>query len=125
MAENSLTYGPLAASQTFCNRVAYILAMQAPVVQVEAVAYAQPNGDPHVPSAAKHTLRATLAAQVARNPEAYAVVFAVHLATNVNVTSGGTLTGAGGTLNTPATDAALLAAVAALWSTIAGCITNP
>lgn len=123
--ENSLTFGPLTQSQTFRSRVTYIIAQEAPVVQIEAVAYTQPGGDNHPVTAACHTLRANLAASAARNPDSYAPIFAAHLVTNINVTGGGALTGSGTTLDTPATDAALLAAVHSLWSTVAGCITNP
>lgn len=125
--ENSLTFGPLAQSPTFRSRVIYIIVQQAPVVQVEAVAYTPPVGDTHTSTAACHTKRAALGASVAANPDTFAPVFASHLTTNVNVTGGGALTGtlAAGTLDTPATDGALLAAVAAIWSTIAGCVNNP
>ncbi len=123
--ENSNIYMPLVQSATFTNRVQYILAMQAPVVQVEAVAYTQPTGDTHPVSAACHTRRVNLATLVVVGPSSYAPVFSVFLASNINVTSGGTLTGSGATLDTPATDAALLAAVAAIWSSVAGCVTNP
>lgn len=115
MPENSLTYGPLAQSPQFRLRVSYALVEEAPVVLSEAN------------SVAGHTVRANLAAAVARDPNSYAPVFATHLSAHINVTSAGALTGtlAAGTLDTPATDAALLSAVAALWSTVAGYIVNP
>jgi hypothetical protein len=113
MAENSNIYMPLVQSNTFTARVQYILAMEAPTILAEAS------------GVSGHPLRAALAARIAVGPASYAPVFAVFLATNINVTSGGTLTGSGATLDTPATDAALLAAVASLWSTVAGVITNP
>jgi len=118
-ADTSQTYGPLTQSPVFRLRVQFITAQQAPVVLTEAATGSY--------TAACHTLRANLAAALARNPQAYVDVFAAHLVTNVNVTGGGSLTGtlAAGTLDTPATDAALLAAVASQWSTVAGCITNP
>lgn len=115
--QNSVTYMPLVGSARFTDRVTYIIAQQAPVIETEPATGTY--------SATCHTLRANLAADVARRPANYAPVFAVHLTANINVTSGGALTGAGATLDTPATDAALLAAVASLWSTVAGCITNP
>lgn len=117
--QNSLVFGPLANSPTFRSRVTYVITQQAPVVLTEAQTGSY--------TAACHTLRAALAAVVAADPQAKAQVFAAHLVTNINVTSAGALTGtvAAGTLDTPATDAALLAAVASQWSTIAGCITNP
>lgn len=117
MPENSLTYMPLATSTTFTSRVQYILVQEAPVVLAEA------SSEP----ATIHAARAALAARVCANPASYAPVFAVHLATNINVTTAGALTGTAtlGTLDTPATDAALLAAVASLWSTVAGVIVNP
>ena len=117
--ENSVTFGPLIQSARFHLRVTYIITQQAPVIETEAATGSY--------TAACHTLRANLAAAIARNPDSYAPIFAAHLVTNINVTSGGALTGtlAAGTLDTPATDAALLAAVASLWSTVSGCITNP
>ena len=117
--QNSNIYMPLVSSPTFTARVQYVLAQQVPTVLTEAQTGSY--------TAACHTLRANLAASIARSPASSAPVFAVHLATNINVTSAGALTGTvlAGTLDTPATDAALLAAVAALWSTVAGCITNP
>ena len=117
--EASQTYGPLAASPQFRMRVTYIIVTEAPVVLTEAGTGSY--------TAACHTLRANLAASVARTPDGYAPVFAAHLVTNINVTTAGALTGtaSAGTLDTPATDAALLAAVAAQWSVVAGCITNP
>jgi hypothetical protein len=118
-ADTSQTYGPLTQSPTFLSRVQFITVQQAPVVLTEAATGTY--------TAACHTLRANLASAVARNPATYRDVFAAHLVTNVNVTTGGALTGtlAAGTLDTPASDASLLAAVASLWSTVAGCITNP
>lgn len=113
----SVTYTPLTGSTQFLNRVTYILVQQAPVVETEAATGAY--------TAACHTLRANLAADLARHPGNYAPVFASHLVANINVTTAGALTGSGVTLDTPATDAALLASVASLWSTVAGCITNP
>lgn len=117
--ENSNTYFPLVSSPTFTGRVQYILAQEAPVIEVEAQSGSY--------TAACHTLRAGLAVRVAQNPASYAPVFAVFLTTNINVTTAGALTGtsAAGTLDTPATDAALLAAVASLWPNVAGCVTNP
>lgn len=119
VADTSQTYGPLAQSPLFRMRVSFIIATEAPVILTEAATGSY--------TAACHTLRAGLAAGVARNPDGYAPVFASHLITNINVTTGGALTGtlAAGTLDTPATDAALLAAVASQWSTVSGCITNP
>lgn len=118
-ADTSQTYGPLSQSAQFRSRVTFIITTQAPVVLTEAATGSY--------TAACHTLRANLAAAVARNPDSYAPIFAAHLVTNINVTTGGALTGslASGTLDTPASDAALLAAVAFQWSTVAGCITNP
>lgn len=117
--ENSDIYMPLVQSPVFTARAQYILAQEAPVIQVEAQTGTY--------TAACHTLRARLAVQVAQNPANYAPVFAVFLATNINVTTAGALTGtsAAGTLDSPVTDAALLAAVASLWSSVSGCVTNP
>jgi hypothetical protein len=119
-ADTSQTYGPLAQSPQFQMRVTFIVAMEAPVILTEAA-----TGTYTAPC---HTLRANLAAAVARNPQSYAPIFAAHLVAHVNVTTAGALTGtlAAGTLDTPAADNALLAAVASpIWSTVAGCITNP
>ena len=121
----SVTFMPLAVSPQFQNRVQYLIAQDSPVIQVEAVAYTPAGGDTHAATPACHSLRANLAASIARSPASFSAVFAVHLAGNINVTTAGALTGSGNTLDTPATDAALIAAVAGLWSTIAGCITNP
>lgn len=123
--ENSVTFMPLLNSAQFRDRVAFIIATQAPVIQIEATAYTQPGGDTHTSSIDCHKKRVDLAARVGGNPVGYQAIFGVHLVTNVNVTSAGALTGSGQTLDTPATDAALLAAVAAVWSTVAGCVTNP
>lgn len=114
-SENSNIYMPLVQSPTFTNRVQYILAQEAPVILAESNA------------TACHSVRTALAAQIAKGPATFAPVFAVFLATNINVTTAGALTGtsAAGTLDTPATDAALLAAVASLWSSVAGCVANP
>lgn len=117
--ENSQTFMPLVGSIQFTNRVQYILAQETPVILTEAATGTYTAGC--------HTLRAALAVSIARNPAGYASVFAVFLATNINVTSAGALTGSfnAGTLDTPATDAALFSAVSTLWSTVAGCVTNP
>lgn len=117
--ENSVTFGPLKQSPQFRSRVTFIITQQAPVILTEATTGAY--------TAECHTKRASLAAAVAANPDAYAGIFAAHLATNINVVNGGALTGTltAGTLDTPATDAALLAAVASVWSTVSGCISNP
>ncbi len=115
MAENSQIYMPLALSPPFMNRVQYILVEYAPTVLVEAS------------SVAGHAKRAALAATIAAAPGSYASVFAVHLAANVNVTTAGALTGTtiAQTLDSPVTDAALFAAVAVIWNTVAGVIVNP
>lgn len=117
--QNSNTFMPLVQSPTFTNRVQYILAQEAPVIETEAQTGTY--------TAACHTLRAGLAVKISQSPASYASVFAVFLATNINVTSAGALTGtsSAGTLDSPATDAALLAAVASIWPSIAGCVTNP
>ncbi len=113
--ENSNIYMPLVQSLQFLNRVQYILAQEAPVIMAESGAITC------------HTKRAALAVSVAQNPAGYAAIFGVHLATNINVTSAGALTGTStaGTLDSPITDAAMLAAVASIWPTVAGCVTNP
>lgn len=113
--ENSNTFMPLVQSLQFQNRVQYILVQEAPVIMAESG------------SVTCHKQRASLAVTIAQSPASYAVVFAVHLATNINVTSAGALTGtsSAGTLDSPVTDAALLAAVASIWPTVSGCVTNP
>lgn len=119
LADTSHTFGPLKDSPTFRSRVNFIITTQAPVILAEAS-----TGSYTAPC---HGLRANLAAAVARDPGSYAPVFAAHLVTNINVTTAGALTGtaAAGTLDSPVTDAAMLAAVASQWSTVAGCILNP
>lgn len=118
-ADTSQTYGPLAQSPAFQSRVTWTLAFTAPVILTEAATGSY--------TAACHTKRAELAAQIARNPSAYAGVFAVHLSASSAVTTAGALTGTltAGTLDSPITDAAMFSAVSAEWSTVAGCITNP
>lgn len=113
--QNSNTYMPLVSSPTFTNRVQYILAQEAPVIEAESGA------------TTCHLARAALAVKVSQNPASYAPVFAVFLATNINVTTAGALTGtvAAGTLDSPVTDAALLAAIASIWPSISGCISTP
>ncbi len=113
LADTSHTFGPLRDSALFRSRVTFIIAMQAPVVLSEAS---------NVPC---HGLRAVLAASVSGNPQNYAGVFSANVVTNINVTSAGALTGSGNTLDSPITDAALLAAVASQWSQISGCVVNP
>lgn len=118
-ADTSQTFSPLILSTQFLNRVTFIVTTETPVILTEAATGSY--------TAACHTLRANLAASVAKNPSAYSTIFAAHLVTNINVTTAGALTGslALGTLDTPASDASLLAAIASQWSTVAGCITNP
>lgn len=118
-ADTSHTFAPLAQSPLFRSRVTWTIAFTTPVILTEAATGSY--------TAACHTLRANLAAAVARNPDSYAPIFASHLVTMSNVTTAGALTGTltAGTLDTPATDAALFSAVSAVWSTVAGCITNP
>jgi hypothetical protein len=118
-ADTSQTYAPLKGSPLFQSRVAWTIAFTSPVILTEAATGSY--------TASCHTLRANLAAAVARNPDAYAPIFASHLVTMSAVTTAGALTGTltAGTLDTPATDAALFSAVTAVWSTVAGCITNP
>jgi hypothetical protein len=115
--QNSNTYMPLVGSAQFTNRVQYITVQEAAVVLTEAQTGTY--------TAACHTKRAAFAAQLVQQPASFASVFAVNLVSNINITTGGALTGSGQTLDTPATDAAILAAVASLWSTVSGCITNP
>lgn len=121
----SVTFMPLASSTQFLNRVQFNIVQTAPLIEVEAQAYTPAGGDTHPSTAACHTLRAKLAASVAGNPTSYQAVFAAHLIVNSAVTSAGPLTGAGVTLDTPATDGALFSAIAAIWSTVAGCVTVP
>lgn len=116
---------PLTTSQQFLNRVTFQIVLASPLIEVEAVAYSPASGDTHPATAACHTLRANLAAAIARNPSGYALIFALHLVTSGNVTTAGSLTGSGQTLDTPATDAALFSAVNATWSDTSGCVTNP
>lgn len=111
--QSSNIYMPLVQSTIFTNRVQYILVQEAnTIITTES-------------SGTCHALRAQLAQKIAVGPASYAPVFAVFLAANINVTTAGPLTGSGVTLDTPATDAALLAAVATIWTTVSGCVTNP
>ncbi len=123
----SITFSPLVTSPRFRDRVTYIITQNAPVVLAEAQTCVSSCTTTGTYTAACHTNRAHLAATVAANPQQFASIFAAHLVTNVNVTSAGALTGtvAAGTLDTPATDASLLAAVALQWSTVSGCVVNP
>jgi hypothetical protein len=121
----SVTYMPLTQSQQFLNRVIFNIVQTAPLIEVEAANYTPAGGDTHPATAACHSKRAILAAGVASHAQDFALVFAQNLVTTSNITTAGALTGAGATLDTPATDGALFSAVAAVWSTIAGCITNP
>ncbi len=118
-ADTSQTYGPLAQSPAFRQRVSWMLAFTSPVILTEAA-----TGTYTAPC---HTKRAALAALVAANPDGYAGIFASHLAAAAAITGAGALTGtlAAGTLDTPANDATVFSAVSAAWSTVAGCITNP
>jgi hypothetical protein len=116
-AQNAVQFMPLTQSLQFQNRVTYQIVLAAPVIETEA---AGTGG-----SALCHTARATLATQVMRYPASFTPVFAIALVTSSNVTTAGALTGAGPTLDTPATDAALFSATNAVWSSIAGCVTNP
>lgn len=124
--QTSVVYMPLVTSPQFLNRVVFQITLETPLVQVEAVAYTPASGDTHPATPTCHTARVQLAQSVARNPAAYASIFAIHLVTTSNVTTAGALTGSltAGTLDTPATDAALFSAVSAIWSNVAGCITN-
>lgn len=123
----SVTFEPLVGSTQFLNRVQFNIVQTAPLIEVEVQAYTPAGGDTHPSTALCHTYRAQLAANVARSPDAYAKVFAEHLVVNSAVTTAGPLTGGGNTAitDTPATDAALFSAIAAIWSTVAGCITVP
>lgn len=123
----SVTFMPLTGSTQFLNRVQFNIVQTAPLIEVEVQAYTPASGDTHPSTAACHSLRASLAANVARSPNVYAAVFAAHLVVNSAVTTAGALTGGGNTaiMDTPATDAALFSAIAAIWSTIAGCVTVP
>lgn len=117
--ENSNTFFPLVQSPVFTGRVQYLIVKEAPVILTEAATGTY--------TAACHTKRAALAVSVSQNPASFAPVFAVHLTANINVTGGGALTGSAsaGTLDTPAIDSSLFAAIDSLWSTVAGCVTNP
>lgn len=123
----SVSFMPLTGSTQFLNRVQFNIVQTAPLIEVEAQAYTPAGGDTHPSTAVCHSLRVQLAANVARSPSAFAPVFAAHLVVNSAVTTAGSLTGGGNTsiMDTPATDGALFAAVAAIWSTVAGCVTTP
>lgn len=123
--QTSVTYMPLIASAQFVGRVQFNIVQTVPLIEVEAQAYTPAGGDTHPSTAVCHSLRAQLAANVARSPNTYAGIFTAHLVVNSAVTTAGTLTGTGATLDSPATDGALFSAIAAIWSTVAGCVTVP
>ena len=116
-AQNAVTFMPLLNSAQFLERVTYQMVLAAPVIETEAATGSY--------TASCHSLRARLAVQVMQAPPAFTPVFGTALVTSSAITTAGALTGAGPTLDTPATDAALFSAVNAAWSSIAGCITNP
>lgn len=125
-AQTSVTYMPLTGSAQFQNRILFQILLAAPLIEVEAAAYTPAGGDTHPASAACHSLRAALAANVSKNPTGYALIFAQHVVTLSAVTGAGALTGSLPlTLDTPATDGALFSAINAIWSDTAGCITTP
>lgn len=115
--QTSVTYMPLTNSQQFQNRIAFNILLTAPVIETEAAGTGGSN--------ACHTARAQLAAAVMRSPTQYITIFSLVIVTTSQVTTAGALTGSGNTLDTPATDAALFAAIGSSWSNVAGCITNP
>lgn len=117
--QSSVTYMALVTSPQFLNRVAFMVAQTAPVIEAEA---AGPQG---AYTETCHQLRTSWATAVIRSPMIYAPVFAVSLVTTGAVTTAGALTGSGATLDTPATDGALFSAVGAMWSALSGCITTP
>jgi hypothetical protein len=125
--QTSVTYEPLTQSSEFLNRIAFQIVLAAPAIETEAQNYTPASGDTHPSTAVCHSARAALAANVAKNPSGYALIFAEHIVTSSAVTTAGALTGSlsAGTLDTPATDAALFSAVNAMWSDTAGCITTP
>ncbi len=110
MAEPSQIFAPLAQSPVFLGRIAFLLVMTAPVVIAAA----------HAAKPIPNDRAVALAVAVAADPVRYAAVFAVHVSANVNVVLGGALIGSGLTLDTPATDGALFAAVSVIWPTVAG-----
>lgn len=126
--QTSVTYMPLTQSAQFLSRVTYNIVLTAPSIELEAQSYTAAPGDSHPVTNACHTLRAQMAAAIMHgNSGNFTPFFALALVTNGAVTTAGALTGslASGTLDTPATDAALFSAINAVWSTVAGCITNP
>jgi hypothetical protein len=117
--QTSVTYMPLIQSNQFNARVTFNITLAAPVIEVEAANATGANP-------ACHTARVQLAARVMQSPQSYTNVFATALVTTSAITTAGALTGSLPlTLDTPATDAALFSAINSLWSSIAGCISNP
>lgn len=114
-ADNSQTFMPLVSSPQFLNRSTYLIAQEAAAVLSEV------NTTPC------HATRVSLAIQAARSPAGLSPIASVFLVSNINVTSAGALTGTlvAGTLDTPATDAALFAALDLSWNAMAGCIVHP
>jgi hypothetical protein len=125
--ENSVIYMPLIQSPQFISRVTYSMVMAAPAIELEAAAYTPASGDTHPVTAACHTLRAQMAAQILHgNSGNFAPFFALRLVATSVIISAGALTGTpGSTLDSPATDAALFSAINAEWSNVAGCVTVP
>ena len=126
--QTSVIYMPLTQSAQFLERVTYNIVLAAPAIELEAQAYTAAPGDSHPVTNACHSLRAAMAAQIMHGGSGnFAPFFALALVTNSAVTTAGSLTGSlgAGTLDSPATDAALFSAINAVWSTVAGCVTNP
>src|SRR5665213_3483543 len=80
--QTAVTLMPLTQSTQFMNRVLFQIVLTAPLIEVEATAYTPSGGDTHPSTPACHTLRANLAAAIARDPSSYARVFADHLVTS-------------------------------------------
>lgn len=106
----STTQMQLVTSQRFLDRVAYLLSQQAVVVKAEAL------------STTCHVLRSQFANEVISSPTGAAQSRAVLLAGSTNVI--GTVTGSGATLDSSATDAALLSQIATSWNAMSRCDTG-
>ncbi len=106
MSNQSTDQMVLASSPIFLARVEYLAAQQARVVLSEAGI------------GSTHAKRAAYAATLLANLGSFAPVIAITLVGGVNVI--GTVTGAGLTADSSATDAALLSQIATFWNALAG-----
>lgn len=117
----------LVNSQTFTNRLQYLMAQQAASVLTEAQSDAV-NADTFARyTAGCHTLRASYAATVIGSPASAASQAAVLIAGG-NFSGGvivGTVVVVNGLADSSANDTALAKAITDSWNSLAKCVTNP